>query len=152
MSRYREFQFSWLIIGIFLPMQALTTYLYINRIGNNPLPLTGYVYLTVLFFIIVLLFYGMTTLIDNDKIVISFGIGLIRKRVVIRDIKYAQPVQTPWYYGYGIRWIPNGWLFNVSGSDAVQINFKHHKRIITIGTRKQAVLTNEIRKRIAGYS
>ena len=37
------------------------------------------------------------------------------------DIRDAKAVKNRWYYGWGIRLSPHGWLFNVSGFDAVEL-------------------------------
>jgi hypothetical protein len=42
-------------------------------------------------------------------------------------------VKNPWYYGWGIRLIPGGWLYNVSGFWAVELQMKNGKRY-RIGT------------------
>lgn len=39
----------------------------------------------------------------------------------------------PLYYGWGIHLTPHGWLYNVSGSDAVEIRMKTGKKY-RIGT------------------
>jgi hypothetical protein len=33
-------------------------------------------------------------------------------------------VRTPWYYGWGIRLTPYGWLWNVSGTGGVELRFE----------------------------
>jgi hypothetical protein len=145
-KHYHEFQFSWLAVGILVPMQLLITYFYINRLGDNPMPPAAYWSMTALFAIIVLLFYAMTTTIDDEFVTVSFGIGLIRKRISLERIKSVFPVTSPWYYGYGIRLIPNGWLYNVSGSRGVELKFVDRKEVIRIGTRNPGALTNAIEK------
>ncbi len=38
-----------------------------------------------------------------------------------------------WYYGWGIRLTPQGWLWNVAGLDAVELTFSNGKKF-RIGT------------------
>ena len=51
----------------------------------------------------------------------SFGIGIIRKRVRLAEIAGCEPIRIRWWYGWGIHLTPYGWLYNVSGFDAVAI-------------------------------
>ncbi|MEK7440223.1 MAG: hypothetical protein AABZ78_05455 [Chloroflexota bacterium] len=79
------------------------------------------------------LFHSLTVEVNANEIIASFGPGLIRKRFPIGDIHGARIVQNKWYYGWGIRLTPHGWLFNVSGFDAVELELKN-KRKFRIGT------------------
>ncbi len=97
------------------------------------------------------LFYSLTAEISNDHLIISFGIGIIRKRFKIRNIVNAYPVRNRWYYGWGIRMTPHGWLFNVSGLDAVEIEMSSGKRY-RIGTdqpKEFALAINAARNLVA---
>jgi hypothetical protein len=89
------------------------------------------------------LFYSLAVEISHDNLTISFGIGIIRKRFKIRDVVNAYPVRNRWYYGWGIRMTPHGWLFNVSGLDAVEIEMSSGKRY-RIGTDQPMELAQAI--------
>ena len=148
MVRYREFQFSWLITIVLLPLQGWLVYSYLNNLGNRPMPLEIFLILTGLFVLIYLTFYGMTTSINSEKIIISFGIGLFRKRINLSRIAKVDTSRSPWYYGYGIRLIPNGWMYNVSGPHSVELTFTDRNRVIRIGTQDPQGLKREIQSRI----
>jgi hypothetical protein len=53
--------------------------------------------------------------------------------VQLADIASCAVVQNPWWYGWGIRLTPQGWLYNVAGRSAVEIRLKSGKRF-RIGT------------------
>lgn len=89
------------------------------------------------------LFYSLTAEIDQNHLIISFGIGIIRKRFKIRDVMNVYPVRNHWYYGWGIRMTPRGWLFNVSGLDAVEIEMSSGK-LYQIGTDQPKELAQTI--------
>jgi len=94
------------------------------------------------------LFYSLTVEISNDHLGIHFGVGIVKKRFEIKDIEKAYPVRNRWYYGWGIRLIPHGWLYNVSGLDAIEIVMSSGKRY-RIGTDQPNELmqaVNEARK------
>ncbi len=56
-------------------------------------------------------------------------------------------MKNPWYYGWGIRLTPHGWLYNVSGSYAVEIKTKTGKKY-RIGTDVPNELEKAIRQSI----
>jgi len=94
------------------------------------------------------LFYSLTVEISNNHLGIHFGVGIVKKRFEIKDIEKAYPVRNRWYYGWGIRLIPHGWLYNVSGLDAIEIVMSSGKRY-RIGTDQPNELmqaVNEARK------
>ncbi len=79
--------------------------------------------------VLLLLFVTLTVKIQDGLLVWSFGVGLIRKQVALADIGSCEVVRYPWYYGVGIRKIPQGWLYNVSGTASVRITLKNGKSI-----------------------
>jgi hypothetical protein len=124
------------------------TYLYINNIGDRPMGTNGYIIVTLTFLLIYFLFYGLTTKINSDTIIVSFGVGLIRKKIQLKRVKTVDTIKSPWYYGWGIRIIPNGTLYNLSGTDGVELKFNDTNRIIRIGTKDSLTLKKEIEKRL----
>lgn len=78
--------------------------------------------LMALFLGLVALCFGWLRVeVGEGRVRLRYGIGLIRKEIPLRDVGEVQPVRNPWYYGWGIRLIPGGWLYNVSGLDAVEL-------------------------------
>ena len=147
---HKEFQFCWTIFLIFIPAQVLLTFVFINQWGNNPIDLIGYLIISPIFLICILLFYGMTVTIDNTYIHISFGIGLISKKIELKRIKSITIVKNPFYFGLGIKIIPNGMLYNVHGFNAVELRFDNTKKVIRIGSNENYYLKNIIETCITG--
>jgi len=105
-------------------------------------------WLILLFLLGVLaLFYNLTVEIDAEYLRISFGIGLIRKRFPLDQIDSCLPVRNSWIYGWGIRLTHRGWLYNVSGLDAVELKMKSGKTC-RIGTDEPEVLAAALRERL----
>jgi len=148
MKDYKEFTFGWLIFVFVIPIHFLLTYLYMNDIGDRPIDTTGYIGITMTFILTCFLLFGLTTKLTSDTITISFGIGLIRRRIPLKKVKTVDTIKSPWYYGWGIRIIPNGILFNMSSSDGVELKFNDTDRIIRIVTRDSLTLKKEIEKRL----
>ena len=101
--------------------------------------------------VVIVLFHSLTVRVSRNVIAISFGVGLIRKNFVVDDIQSAAIVKNHWYNGWGIKWIRGGWLYNVSGLDAVEIKVKNGRRY-RIGTDQPCDLFEAIESRIATLS
>jgi len=80
-----------------------------------------------------ILFGSLTVEVTASRVRLWFGPGWIRKSFEAAEIVEARMVQNPWHYGWGIHRIPPGWLFNVAGSDAVEIRLRNDQRY-RIGT------------------
>ncbi|MCH2137218.1 MAG: hypothetical protein MK101_11690 [Phycisphaerales bacterium] len=70
-----------------------------------------------------LLFHSLRVEIDARHVHIAFGIGLIRRSIALSDIASCEIVTTPWYMGYGIRYVFKGWMWNVSGKWSVELTY-----------------------------
>ncbi len=95
------------------------------------------------------LFFSLTITVDEKYLNISFGIGLIKKRFLLEEIQSFQTVRNAWYYGWGIRLTPHGWLYNVSGLTAIQIILKSGKKY-RIGTDNPNDLEEALEKALKG--
>ena len=88
---------------------------------------------TGLLLLCIFLFRTLNVSVDSEKVEVSFGPGAFRKRFLVADINSARAVGNSWYFGWGIRWIPNGWMYNVSGFDSVELDLKDNRKF-RIGT------------------
>jgi hypothetical protein len=149
MIPYKEFTFGWLIVWVMVPIQAFIIFLYSYQIGDRPLPTLPFLAIMVLLIIVLLLFYGLTTEVTSEHIKITFGIGLISRKIKLGQITGVKIVTNPMYYGWGIRYIPNGMLYNISGTKGIELRFYDTDKVIRIGSAKPAELMNEIARRIA---
>ena len=100
---------------------------------KNPEVIWVFGLLALAMFAGLILFHSLTVEISQGYLKIRFGIGLIRRRFLLKDIESAAKIRTRWWHGWGIKLTPNGWLFSVSGFDAVQIVLKNGRRYC-IGT------------------
>jgi hypothetical protein len=90
------------------------------------------------------LFYKLRISIDGETLCASFGIGIIRKKVRLAKIVGCDPIRIRWWYGWGIHLTPYGWLYNVSGFDAVAITLRDGRKF-ALGTNDPRGLTEAIR-------
>jgi hypothetical protein len=93
-------------------------------------------FMIVTFLICLLMFYKITIYVDNTSVSFKLGIGLISKKFLLSDIEICKAVKNPALYGLGIHYTPDGWLYNVSGRDAIELTFKNNISKILIGTDK----------------
>ncbi len=118
--------------------------------ASDPTMMAVLLVLALVMFLVMLLFHSLTVEVARGYLVIRFGVGLIRKRWALQDIDGAEAVENRWWYGWGIRITPHGWLFNVSGSDAVQVRLVSGKQV-RIGTDEPAKLQAAIEAGAARY-
>jgi len=86
--------------------------------------------------------------VDEALVRIKFGVGLIRKSFRLDEVASSRPVRNRWWWGWGVRLIPGGWLYNVSGLDAVELVMKNGK-VFRIGTDEPRVLHEFIQARLS---
>lgn len=94
-------------------------------------------------FVCVVLFHSLTVEVTGEAVMVCFGPGLIKKSFSVADILKSHTVRNRWYYGWGIRFTPHGWLYNVSGLDAVEIGLCDG-RTYRIGTDEPERLSRAI--------
>jgi hypothetical protein len=92
------------------------------------------------------LFSSLTIEITERELRWRFGPGLIRKTVPLAEITSAEPVRTG--LSWGIHWSPRlGWLYNVSGWDAVLVTLRSGKKF-TLGTDEPHILAARLAEAI----
>ena len=117
-------------VGLWLCAFGLGT---VSMVGRNAESAIVFAAVTAMLALILGLFHSLTVRVSTNSIELSFGIGLIRKRFVVDDVQTATIVRNRWYNGWGIRRFRGGWLYNVSGFDAVEIHFADGRKC-RIGT------------------
>jgi hypothetical protein len=151
MIKYRNFQFGWFIVIMFVIIIVWMTFAYIHQWGNNPMDIYEYILFMTIFGGVLLVFYGMTVIVRDKDLKIKFGIGIYTKKIDLSTVKSVTIQKYPFYCGYGIRILPNGILYNVSGKHAVEIKFKGKKNSILIGTNDWDNLKDAVEKSMSAY-
>ena len=93
--------------------------------------------------VIAVLFSSLTVEVGDGELRFHFGPGFWRKRIALSDVKAATPTQNSWWEGWGIRVTPRGMLYNVSGTNAVEIDLRSGRRF-RIGTDEPEALVQAI--------
>ena len=109
---------------------------------------TWVLYIVVgLLLVTMLLFHSLNVRVDDDSIQLRLGIGLLQKTIPLETVQSCRPVRNSLLYGYGIRYVFDGWMWNVSGLDSVQLTFTDGKHF-RIGTDEPARLEAAINEAI----
>ena len=138
MQQYRHTQIGYHLIILYSAVVVFIGYVNV-LMGFNPIALAA---LIVMVFVL-RLFSSLTVAVDAKMIKIQFGLGVIRKVFLLKDVETYFVVKNPWYYGWGIRFTTRGWLFNVSGFSAIELQMKNGKRY-RIGTDEPDNLANAL--------
>ena len=140
MTQYRHTQIGYVIFATIGGAMVLILLL-MDLYEFNWIPL---IVLAILAICLVL-FATLTVEIDEQHLRIRFGPGAIGKKFPLQDIESHQEVKNRWYYGWGIRRTPHGWLWNVSGLDAIELLLKNGKKF-RIGTDDPEALNRSLQQ------
>jgi hypothetical protein len=88
-------------------------------------------------------FSALTVEIAYGVLTVQFRAGLLQRTIALAAIREVEQVEVPWYYGWGLRWTPRGWLYNVKGRDAVALGLANGRTVL-IGTDEPAELVRVI--------
>jgi hypothetical protein len=136
MSYRRTQRWSWFIISSMAT--ALVAGVMVTFTGPDGIELIGAIALSGLI-VMTVLFSSLTITVTETTLAWQFGPGLIRKSIARAQIASITRVRTSWWTGWGIRWMGSGWLYNVSGFDALKITMMGGKQIF-LGTGDPAGL------------
>jgi hypothetical protein len=139
---YRHTQVGWAIIlpvlgGVLL---LLFTVFFLAGPGDATAVVVSVIVAVVLF--VALVFFGSLTVnVDRDAVDLAFGVGWVRVSVPLDDVVQARRVRNSWVAGWGVRMIPGGRLYNVSGLQAVELKLMNG-RVVRVGSDEpDALLT-----------
>ena len=135
---YRHTQVGWVILGVAAAVLALVW----ARLPPEAAAAARFP-LGLVVALLGLVFSTLTVEVDEEAIRLRFGIGLVRKRVPLGEVKGWRAVRNPWYSGWGIRLAPGYVLWNVSGRDAVELALASGRRF-RIGTNEPEELAGAI--------
>lgn len=99
-----------------------------------------------LFVLLFIVFDGLTVRIAGGELRWAFGhLGWPRWRLRVADIAAVEPTRTTFWEGWGIRYTRRGWLYNVSGFEAVLIR-KTDGKTFLLGTDEPGELAAAIER------
>lgn len=92
-------------------------------------------------------FNRLTVQVVDDEVVLRFRWGWPSKRISLREVHRVDVVRNTWWYGFGVRVTPHGWMYNVWGLDAVQLDLRDGNAF-RIGTDDPAGLAAALSSRL----
>ena len=146
-TKYKHTQFGVLTFIILLLPGVLVAPITFSMLADGRVGIASVI--LGLFLLILALFFAFTVEISDSRLRFWFGIGGIRKSYLLEEIRSAQEVKNPWYYLWGVKSIPGGWLYAIAPGSAVEILLKNGK-IIRLGTNEPKKLKLAIDNAITG--
>ena len=146
---YRHTQIGAWTVLILLFMGALVAPIALSALADGQTAIV--LVIIVLYGLILAMFYALTIEISADKLSFWFGFGLIRNSYSLEEIQSVTEVKSPWYYLWGIKSIPDGWLYAIGPGTALEIVLKSGKKV-RLGTDEPPELKQAIDEAIASYS
>ncbi|PCH76197.1 MAG: hypothetical protein COB96_07140 [Planctomycetota bacterium] len=113
----------------------------ISWLAGGWIPLVNSIFIVAI--LLVVLFNGLKVEVDNEKINLIYGLGLIHRNIDLSSLAEVSVVRNKWWYGFGIRLTPHGWMWNISGLDAIELEYRNGKRF-RIGSNEPAALRDSI--------
>ena len=95
-----------------------------------------------------ILFSTLTVEVTDGILDIKIGPGVFHKQFNLNDVKECFVVSTPQHMKFE-RWMPEGWLYNLSGMHAIELKMRNGK-YYRIGTNTPSELADAIQKAIGG--
>jgi hypothetical protein len=80
-------------------------------------------------------FSSLTIQVTDRALRWQFGPGVFRKEVPLAEIEAVEVIATTFLQGWGIHYTSRGWLYNVSGFQAVAVRLKRGKMFL-LGTNE----------------
>ena len=136
-AEYKNTQFGALTIIILLLVGLLIAPITLSLLDEGQLLVA--LIMIALYLLVLALFYALTVQISDGKLKFWFGIGLISKTYSLNEIQSTQEVKDPWYYFWGVKSIPGGWLYAIAPGNALEIVLKNGK-IVHLGTNQSKKL------------
>jgi len=126
---YLNIQLGFVLIMIFLVIILFISTLFSQGFLNLPI----FIVTTLSCVALSVVFSTLTTRVYDSKIEWHFTLGILRKTVLLSDVLSSKTVRNKVWWGLGIRLTPHGWLYCVSGLDAVSLRLADGRKV-RIGT------------------
>lgn len=137
---YEHRQIGWVVIAVMLGVIAVISVAHAisERSGDRQLAFNLVVIVTAL---TAAIFSSLTIRVTDRSMAWWFGMPMIGRRIALSEIESIAPTRTNVMEGWGIHltfW--HGWLWNVSGFNAVQIKLRSGTRFAVGTPEPQAVV------------
>lgn len=119
---YRHVQWGWIVVPYTVGSTAVVATM-INAEGDE---FDARAWAAVAAFVLALgallvWFSRLEVTVDASHVQATFGLGKPSRTIPLVEIVGAERVRNRWWYGFGVRRGPHGWMYNVWGLDAVEV-------------------------------
>lgn len=144
--KYTQKQTGWIIIVSMFLLMILSGVIYHYSQSSDRINLSVFLAVIITLSTILFLFYQLTINIEKSNIQLIYGIGLIRFNIKIDDLQSIEVTKTPWYFGLGIRFSPDGMIYNMNSLKAIRIAHKRNdkSKSFYIGTPTPELLKSKL--------
>ena len=148
-ERYRHTQTAWMLIVVIVAvvLAELTIVTFSAPQDTVSLALSGAVVAVAA--VMLALFSTLTVVVDDRALRLWFGLGSLRRDVMLDEVTAARKVRNSWHAGWGVRAVPRGRLYNVGGRDAVELELDNG-RVVRVGTDQPDALLAALRAALDG--
>lgn len=147
--QYSHTQTGWLTLVAVLAAAAMLLSIYMSA-GELGTALSALmIFSSAILLLCGVLFSSLTVGVSPEGLSWHFGPGWPRWSMPIEEIASVARVRPAWWWGWGIRWTPSGWLYNVSGRQAVIVHRRDGTSVM-IGSDQPHELAVAIQRAMGG--
>lgn len=147
---FKEVRLVWsLIIPFILIIFTLLLFMIIAIENEKHSLIYFFIFNSLLFATILLLFFKFKIELYKDILKLSFGIGIVSKKININavDKNSISEKKIPWYYGIGWRYdLKGNILFNANFGKAVIFSLKDNNKNIMIVMKNRDDFKNQLKR------
>jgi hypothetical protein len=124
--RYEHTQVGYVTGGALIAVLPFPYYAF--TVENGELGTFGYTMLGA-FGLLAVLFSGPTVQVTDRELLFYFGPGFWERRFDLDTIERVETVRNSALYGWDLRYTRHGWLYNVSGLQAVEVTVRGEEKL-----------------------
>lgn len=134
---YKETQSLWWLALLLILVGGLILLSGIFQWGSKPIPIAMAILIAALLILPALLVYNLTLTITEEYAFAKFGIGLLKRKVFLKDldISLAEITSLPLLAGVGYRYGSRGLFLNTRPGPALFIPAKNGGKHFFVGTK-----------------
>ncbi len=142
-DHYYNVQLGYTILAVLLGALAVCVW----QFSREAMAFQVFITVTVILSVISTFFGTLSVKVTDESIVWYFGIGFWKKKIDLAVIDNVRQVKNKGWWGWGIRYYGEGWLYNVSGLGAVELTLVDGKRL-RIGSDEPEKLLDFLKAKI----
>ena len=130
---YQHTQWGFFLVPTFLVCAVVAVSITASSDETSSVFMVGMVAFGIALIAIVVGFSRLTVTVKAGRVVAAFLLGRPLREFRFEDVTAVRQVRNRWIQGWGIRKISGGWMYNVWGLDAVELELSSGK-VFRIGT------------------